>query len=117
MASVIGRLFRLELLSGTYPDIGAPERVRSDLDALSAHELTQVDTPEPDLAYLFKHIVTQEVAYESLPYATRATLHEQLASYIERMYGGSERQYVDLLAFHFERSDNDEEAGVPAQGW
>ena len=106
VASVIGRVFRAALLRSTYGEIGSSERVKADLDALSAHELTQVDTPEPDLAYLFKHIVTQEVAYESLPHATRATLHEQLASHIEQTYMRAEHQYIDLLAYHYGRSEN-----------
>jgi len=42
--------------------------------------------PEPELTYLFKHIVTQEVAYESLPYATRALLHGHLGQFIESNY-------------------------------
>jgi class 3 adenylate cyclase/tetratricopeptide (TPR) repeat protein len=108
VASVIGRVFRAALLWGMYPEIGVPERVLADLVALTEHDLTQVDTPEPELAYLFKHIVTQEVAYESLPFATRAMLHEQLAIHIEQAYSQPLDQYVDLLAFHFERSENDD---------
>ncbi|MGB8645345.1 MAG: tetratricopeptide repeat protein [Anaerolineae bacterium] len=60
------------------------------------------------MAYLFKHIVTQEVAYESLAYATRAQLHEQLAQYLEgHMTGGAPGPApLDLLAFHYGRSAN-----------
>ena len=108
VASVIGRLFRAALLWGFYPELGAPERVKADLEVLCRRDLTRVDTPEPELAYLFKHIVTQEVAYESLPYATRAMLHGQLAQYIERTYSKPLEQYVDLLAYHYERSENED---------
>jgi tetratricopeptide (TPR) repeat protein len=106
VASIIGRLFRATLLWGMYPEIGTPERVKADLESLCFYDLTRVDTPEPELTYLFKHIVTQEVAYESLPYATRAMLHEQLAKFIERTFGEPLEQYVDLLAYHYERSEN-----------
>jgi len=78
IASVIGRLFRFAYLHGAYPILGAAEPLRADLDELAQPELTPLDTPEPELAYLFKHIVTQEVAYESLTTQARATLHEQL---------------------------------------
>jgi adenylate cyclase len=108
VASVIGRLFKAGLLWSVYPELGVPERVKADLEALCRFDLTRVDTPEPELAYFFKHIVTQEVAYESLPFATRAMLHEQLAGYIERTYSGFPRQYVDLLAYHYERSQNED---------
>ncbi len=107
VASVIGRLFRAALLWGTYPELGPAERVKADLEALCRLDLTLPDSPEPELTYLFRHIVTQEVAYESLPYATRAMLHEQLAQYIERTFGEPLDQYVDLLAFHYERSQNE----------
>jgi len=50
--------------------------------------------------------VTQEVAYENLPYSTRQELHGALGQFIERAYTGSIDQYVDLLAYHFERSLN-----------
>ena len=108
VASVIGRLFKAALLWGFYPELGPPERVRADLEALCRRDLTRVDTPDPELSYLFKHIVTQEVAYESLPYATRAMLHEQLAQYIERTYSEPLEQYVDLLAFHYWRTENED---------
>ena len=106
VASVIGRLFRVAILWGVYNQFGDQERVRSDLEALSALDVTPLDTPEPELAYLFKHIVTQEVAYETISFATRAMLHDQIGKYIEKTYPDALDQYTDLLAFHFERSDN-----------
>ena len=106
VASVIGRLFRVAMLWGVYTQFGDQERVRNDLDALSALDVTPLDTPEPELAYLFKHIITQEVAYETLSFATRAMLHDQIGQYIENTYPEVLDQYTDLLAFHFERSDN-----------
>jgi predicted ATPase len=106
VASVIGRLFRAAMLWGVYNQFGDQERVRKDLDTLSEMDLTPMDTPEPELAYLFKHILTQEVAYETLPFATRAMLHNQIGEYIESTYSESLDQYIDLLAFHFGQSEN-----------
>jgi predicted ATPase len=106
VASVIGRLFRAAMLWGVYNQYGDQERVRNDLDTLSALDLTPLDTPEPELAYLFKHILTQEVAYETLSFATRARLHDQIGQYIERTYRDVLDQYTDLLAYHFEHSEN-----------
>jgi predicted ATPase len=105
LASVIGRLFRAAMLWGAYTQLGEIERVKSDLDVLSRLELTQLDA-EPELTYLFKHIITQEVAYESLPFAMRASLHDQIAQYIERTYRASLDQVLDLLAYHYGRSEN-----------
>jgi class 3 adenylate cyclase/tetratricopeptide (TPR) repeat protein len=103
VASIIGRLFRAAWLHGYYPSLGTLERVKADLSTLARLDITPLDTPEPELAYLFKHIVTQEVAYESLAYTTRAQLHEQLALFIERLGADT---YLDLLAFHYGRSEN-----------
>jgi predicted ATPase/class 3 adenylate cyclase len=105
VASVIGRLFKAVVLWGVYPQLGEWERVQHDLEALSRSELTVVDS-EPELTYLFKHVVTQEVAYESLPYATRALLHEQIGQYLERNYADALGQYINLLAYHYDRSEN-----------
>jgi class 3 adenylate cyclase/tetratricopeptide (TPR) repeat protein len=106
VASVIGRLFRAAMLWGVYNLFGNQERVRSDLEILSNLELTPLDTPDPELAYLFKHILTQEVAYETLPFATRAMLHDQIGQYIERTYTNTLDQYIDLLAYHYDHSEN-----------
>jgi adenylate cyclase len=106
VASVIGRLFRFAWLHGAYPTLGDLAPLKADLDELARLELTPLDTPDPELAYLFKHIVTQEVAYDSLTAAARATLHEQLALYLEQLAGGATERYLDLLAYHYDRSDN-----------
>ena len=108
VASVIGRLFKEGYLWATYPQIGDPGPVRADLETLTQLDLTALDTSEPELTYFFKHIITQEVAYESLPYATRALLHEHLAWFLERAHQDTLDQYVDLLAFHFSRTENDD---------
>jgi len=79
-------------------------QVKADLDELHTLDITPQDTPEPELAYLFKHIVTHEVTYESLPFATRAQLHEQLARYLEATYPND--LPIDVLAFHYSRSNN-----------
>lgn len=106
VASVIGRLFHAATVWGVYNQFGDMERVRTDLDTLSAMDLTSMDTPEPELSYIFKHILTQQVAYETLPFATRAMLHDQIGQYIERTYRDETHLYLDLLAYHFEHSEN-----------
>jgi tetratricopeptide (TPR) repeat protein len=52
-------------------------------------------------------VVTQEVAYESLPFSTRAMLHDLIGQYIEKNYSHVLSQYVGLLAYHYGRSDNE----------
>jgi len=102
VASIIGRFFPFAWLHGYYPALGTREAIKADLDEMARLDIVPLDSPEPELAYLFKHIVTQEVAYESLVYATRAQLHQQLAQYLEAYYA----ERLDLLAFHYGRSDH-----------
>jgi predicted ATPase/class 3 adenylate cyclase len=108
VASVIGRFFHVAMLWGVSSQFGNHEQVRKDLDILSQLELTLLDTPEPELAYLFKHVLTQEIAYETLTFATRAMLHEQIGQYLEETYQTALNQYVYLLAHHFDHSENRE---------
>jgi predicted ATPase/class 3 adenylate cyclase len=108
VASVIGRLFRAAMVWGVCPQLGSYGQVKASLRRLSNLDIAPLDTPEPELTYLFKHIITQEVAYESLLHSTRAKLHEQIGLYVERMYPDSLNQYVSLLAFHFERSEDED---------
>jgi predicted ATPase/class 3 adenylate cyclase len=107
VASVIGRLFKAAMLLGIYPQLGDQQQVFSDLETLSRVNLTELDAADPELTYLFKHVITQEVTYESLPYATRAILHEGVGKFIERASPDTLDAYIDLLAFHYERSDNE----------
>jgi predicted ATPase len=104
VASIVGRMFRAKWLTGYYPELGSFPQVKAALDALEALDITPLDSPEPELAYLFKHIVTHEVTYESLPFATRARLHEQLARYLENVY--PDALPLEVLAFHYGRSEN-----------
>ncbi len=107
VASVIGRVFHVPWLYGTYPELGDLKRVQSQLRQLTRQEITQRDYTEPELAYLFKQLITQSVAYESLPFVIRATMHEQFGQFIERTYPALlEEEYLDLLAYHYGRSEN-----------
>ncbi len=108
VASIVGRLFRAAWLTGYYPALGDLAHVKVDLDKLESMDITPLDS-EADLAYLFKHIVTHEVTYESLPFGLRAQLHEQLARYLEKQIANgtlSETALLDTLAFHYSYSNN-----------
>lgn len=103
-ASIIGRWFTVAHLCGYFPRVGTVERVRADLALLQQYDLTLLDQPEPALAYLFKHIVTHQVAYDSLAYATRAMLHEAYARFLET-HDESARA-LDVITYHYDRSEN-----------
>jgi class 3 adenylate cyclase/tetratricopeptide (TPR) repeat protein len=108
VASIVGRLFRAAWLTGYYPALGELAHVKVDLDKLESMDITPLDS-EPELAYLFKHIVTHEVTYESLPFGLRTQLHEQLARFLEKQISigaTPESALLDTLVFHYTRSEN-----------
>lgn len=105
IASVIGRVFHASWIWGSYPSVGNATNVKAHLEILNRLDITPLDQPEPELAYIFKHITTQEVAYESMTFALRAELHEAVARFIERTYPETP-SYLNTLAFHYGRSSN-----------
>ena len=108
VASVIGRMFRAAWVWGYYPQVGDPLITIHNLTTLYQADLTPVVPSEPEETYLFKHIMTQEVAYESLPFNTRTRLHGLFGAFIERSYPDQINRYLDLLAFHYDNSDQTE---------
>lgn len=104
VASVIGRLFSLTWLKGYYYLNDSSDNLFSDLEQLERLNFTILDQIEPDLTYLFKHGVTRDVAYESMPFAMRQQLHEQIAAYLEGIESGD--QLLDLITYHYDHSAN-----------
>ena len=107
VASVIGRVFPAPMLPGTYEELGSIESVVGHLDALRTLDLVALDR-EAEQAWMFKHVVTQEVAYESLPFALRAILHGRAGDFIERAEAEDLDRVVPLLEHHYWRSDREE---------
>ncbi|HEV3464991.1 MAG TPA: AAA family ATPase, partial [Actinomycetota bacterium] len=63
VASVIGRVFAVGILRDVHPLRQAVARtLTADLTEIERADLTVLDTPEPDLSYLFKHVIIQEAA-------------------------------------------------------
>jgi len=96
-ASVIGRVFWTgpvyELVAGGEPEL----RVLEERDFIRRRTGSSL---AGEREYVFKHALTQEVAYESLPRARRAQLHASFAEWLERgAETGDER--APLLAHHY----------------
>jgi len=51
--------------------------------------------------YVFRHVLTRDVAYESLPYRERGTAHAQVATWIEEVAHERGREFAELLAHHY----------------
>ncbi|GAB4201842.1 MAG: hypothetical protein OHK0022_24320 [Roseiflexaceae bacterium] len=105
-ASVIGRRFSVALLHGAFDPLRPLAELHSDLAALVHTDLIAPDSEMPEAAFLFKHVVTQQVAYESLSLGTRALLHERLAQHLERLAADDPEPYLESLAYHYDRTGN-----------
>jgi class 3 adenylate cyclase/tetratricopeptide (TPR) repeat protein len=106
VASAIGRVFKASWVAGSYPKAGTALAVKQHLRRLDRHDLTLLHNREPELEYIFKHAITQEVAYNSLPFAMRETLHTRVAQFVERTYSEDLDQYVEVLAHHYGQTRN-----------
>ena len=103
VASVIGRQFALEPLN-VISGRTSRNRIVNLLTQLSEAEMTRLVMAEPEWVYLFQHAMTHEVAYESLPYARRQTLHAAVADWIQERYNSNLKPYHPLLAYHYSRA-------------
>lgn len=109
IASVIGRQFALDPLAAISAQ-SADALVLEMLRDLTAADMTRLVTADPEWVYLFQHAMTHEVAYESLPYARRQSLHAAVAAWIAERYVDNLRPYHPVLAFHYSRADQHSEA-------
>ena len=61
-----------------------------------------------DRSWLFRHVVAHDVAYDSLPFAMRARLHDRVGGFLES--GGTQaiERNLDLLAYHYWLGEDDD---------
>jgi class 3 adenylate cyclase/tetratricopeptide (TPR) repeat protein len=107
IASVIGKNFAFRLLKNIM-ELG--EELRAHLTNLVGLEILYEKVLYPELEYIFKHALTQEVAYESLLKQRRREIHGRIARTIEKLYADRLEEHYEMLAHHYERSGNAEKA-------
>jgi class 3 adenylate cyclase/DNA-binding winged helix-turn-helix (wHTH) protein/tetratricopeptide (TPR) repeat protein len=106
--AVIGRESRLRLV----------RQVTSTDEVLLSQNLTDLCAAEfiyeqpviGDTEFVFKHALTQEVAYSSLLIERRKQLHERVGYSIEKVFADKLDDHVDALAHHYSQSDNPDKA-------
>ncbi len=102
VASVIGREFALRLLKRVTDKAETAERALADLKKL---EFVYEKLAEADLEYVFKHAMTQDVAYESILHARRRDLHARIGHAIEELFADRLEERAEELAYHFTRGE------------
>jgi len=102
LASVIGRQFLRRLLERVGGLSGQLEGLLAELKAL---EIIYEQGLVPEPAYVFKHAVIQEVAYQSLLVHRRKELHRTVGLAIEELYADRLAEHYGELAHHFSLAD------------
>jgi class 3 adenylate cyclase/tetratricopeptide (TPR) repeat protein len=106
-ASVIGRSFPHPTLKDVYPVVQDREQLIDYLQMLERQDLTGLETADPILKYLFKHVTIQQTAYNQLPIANRRQLHREVALWYETRHQG-DPSYFPLLAYHWGKTEDAE---------
>ena len=103
LASVIGREFTHRILEQIASSKKHLDRAIEDLKTL---ELIQQTGIMPEAEYMFKHVITQEVAYDTLLLQKRKDLHGLVGRAMEELYQDRIDEQVNLLHRHFSLAEN-----------
>ena len=108
LLAVIGKDFPLNLvrhISGS-PD----DRLEPMLKGLRSGEFIYEQPASGEAEYTFKHVLTQEVAYNSMLVERRRLLHERTGQAIEALFKERIDDHLTELAHHYSRSANTRKA-------
>jgi class 3 adenylate cyclase/tetratricopeptide (TPR) repeat protein len=103
LASVIGREFAQRILEQIS---SSKDRLAGSLEDLKLLELIQQIRVMPEAEYMFKHVITQEVTYETLLLQKRKELHGLVGMAMEELYQDRVEEQVNLLHRHFSLAEN-----------
>jgi tetratricopeptide (TPR) repeat protein len=106
--SVVGRESRYDLIKRV---TGLTEQeLLSQLSLLKDSELLYERGIYPQSTYIFKHALTQEVAYNSLLLKRKKEIHEGIGRAMEAQHPDRLEEHYELLAYHYGRSANADKA-------
>jgi len=105
-AAIIGRNFETTLLKKIVPDRIA-SRLEDQLGELQRRQFIEaVGVGESaDGHYMFRHAITQDVAYNALLKARRREIHRQVGEVIESDFADRLDEVSPTLAYHFEKAN------------
>ena len=107
-ASVVGEVFWRGALAHVAGDAAAVDDLLDDLESRDLIRREATSRVQDDEEFAFKHLLIREVAYATVPKATRRARHRDAALYLEQVGGGTGAAAA-VLAHHWR------EAGEPAR--
>ncbi len=102
--AAIGREFAFSVLKAVVAK--SDEELERMLADLQSREFIHEQSATDDIEYAFKHALTQEAAYNSLPLKLRKLLHERIGSVLEASCSRTLDDHLAELAHHYGRSSN-----------
>ncbi|WKZ41265.1 MAG: adenylate/guanylate cyclase domain-containing protein [Anaerolineales bacterium] len=109
-ASVVGRIFALRAVHEIYPLASDKPRIGTYFEYLRKLDFTPLNSEIPDLTYLFKHVITQEVAYNLMTFSQRQAFHQAVANWYEQAFADDLSPYYGVLAYHWLNAKNQHKA-------
>ena len=97
-AAVIGRVFHYRILE-RIADVN--NSLREQLATLELSGLVHERCRIPELEFIFKHALTQEVAYQTLLTPARKVLHRKVGEALESIFRDRIEEFAGVLAYHF----------------
>ena len=82
----------------------APETLDANVRELTRLEFLYERGWSEEPVYVFTHVLTREVARESLPLARRQALHAAAGRALETLYADRLQEVYDRLAYHYSKS-------------
>ena len=102
-AAVVGRTF----WSGAVEALTGMDDVADTMAGLQRRDLVVQKLSSAlggEVEYAFKHVLTRDVAWETLPRRSRGAAHAAAAEWLELKTGGSGEEHEELLAYHYEQA-------------
>ena len=97
-ASVIGRAFLYDILRRITELTDQCDRCLTGLERL---DLIRTRSLQPEMEYVFKHALTQEVVYKGLLKKERKEIHERIGLVMEQLFQDRLFEFYETLAYHF----------------
>ena len=100
--AIEGEIFHRGAVQALAPD---ETQVTPRLAALVRKELIRPDRPQlaGEDGFRFRHLLIRDAAYDALPKATRAELHERFAAWLEE-HGAELVELDEILGYHLEQA-------------
>jgi predicted ATPase len=102
--AVFGREFSLGLARRV--TLTPDDELERRLSQLQAGEFIYEQPATADVEYVFKHALTQEVAYNALLIERRKLLHEHAGQALESLFADQIDDHLSQIAHHYSHSDN-----------